>query len=357
MIAAMPKPRPPYISCEPSRHGTLRYYFRRGKGPRIRLPDISDPAFWAAYRKAAEEGSLRPATKAKGGTLEWLIQRYMDSAPWRALAPATRKQRSNLFKQVVGKSGTAQVGDVNRASIIKGIETRAATPAQARNFLDAMKGLFRWAVDVELATSDPTASVKTPPKTKGPGFAAWSEDDVAKYQRRWPIGTKERVWLEVLLNTGLRRGDAVQLGRQHIRDGEAVIVTEKTAIEVTIPLPDAFWTAVNAGPTGDLIFICGVSGRPLTKEVFGNRFREACNAADVKKSAHGLRKLAATRVAEAGASVAELESLFGWTGGRMASLYTETANRKRLARQAAERLRNANAPHLAGAAPHPAKKT
>ena len=43
------------------------------------------------------------------------------------------------------------------------------------------------------------------------------------------------------------------------------------------------------------------------------------------------RLIAATRAAENGATVAQLEAIFGWKGGRMASLYTETASRKRLA--------------------------
>jgi hypothetical protein len=44
------------------------------------------------------------------------------------------------------------------------------------------------------------------------------EADAAAYDKRWPIGTKERVWRDVLFFTGLRRGDAVRLGRQHVRD-------------------------------------------------------------------------------------------------------------------------------------------
>jgi hypothetical protein len=54
---------------------------------------------------------------------------------------------------------------------------------------------------------------------------------------QWPIGTQERVWLGVLLYTGLRRGDAVRA--QHVRDGVATIRTEKTGITVTIPILSA----------------------------------------------------------------------------------------------------------------------
>jgi hypothetical protein len=45
-------------------------------------------------------------------------------------------------------------------------------------------------------------------------------------------------------------------------------------------------------------------------------------------------KFAATRAAENGATVAELNAIFGWKGTAMASLYTEAADGKRLAQDA-----------------------
>jgi len=83
-----------------------------------------------------------------------------------------------------------------------------------------------------------------------------------------------------------------------------------------------------------------VQGKPLTKESFGNQFRAACKAAGVPGSAHGVRKIAATRAANAGATVAQLEAIFGWTGGTMASHYTRNADRKRLAKDAMRFLAN-----------------
>ena len=56
------------------------------------------------------------------------------------------------------------------------------------------------------------------------------------------------------------------------------------------------------------------------------------------KSAHGVRKIGATRAAENGATVAELEAIFGWQGGGMASLYTRAADRVRLAKGAMSKM-------------------
>jgi hypothetical protein len=49
------------------------------------------------------------------------------------------------------------------------------------------------------------------------------------------------------------------------------------------------------------------------------------------RSAHGCRKIATTRAAHHGATVAELNAIFGWKGTAMASLYNEAAERERLA--------------------------
>ena len=80
----------------------------------------------------------------------------------------------------------------------------------------------------------------------------------------------------------------------------------------------------------------------MTKESFGNWFGKACRAAAVNKSAHGLRKLAATRLIDAGVSEAELDAIMGWTpGSGMSRRYTRTRDTERLARQAAQKLERA----------------
>ncbi|WP_246160308.1 tyrosine-type recombinase/integrase [Aureimonas fodinaquatilis] len=325
---------------ERTRHGKVVWYVRKGDGPRIRIPgEYGSGEFTEAYH-AAISGQSPASKKAQSDTLEWLITRYRETSAWLTLAAATRRQRENIFKHVIDKSGHERFADITRSHMVAGRERRASTPAQARNFLDAMRGVFRWALDAGMIEVDPTAGVKNIARVKGEGFEVWTEDEVAQYEQRWPIGTKERVWLDVILYTGLRRGDAVRIGKQHVRDGVASIKTEKSryTIEVTIPILSTLQATLDAGPTGDLAFICGDKGQPLTKESFGNVFREACRKAGVQKSAHGVRKIGATRAANAGATVAELEALFGWQGGAMASLYTRSADRRRLAKGAINKL-------------------
>jgi integrase len=247
-------------------------------------------------------------------------------------------KRENILKQVIAAAGNSPYTAITAAVIADGRDRRGKTPFQARHFLDTMRGLFAWAVEAGFVKSNPAALVKYPKLKSGDGFPIWTENDVAAYEAHWPLGTRQRVWLAVLMYTGLRRGDAVKLGRQHVRNGIATIKTQKTGTDVHLPLLPSLLEVLDAGLTADLAYICGANGKPMTKESFGNAFSDACRAVGVNKSAHGLRKIGAVRAAQNGATVAALNAIFGWSGSKMASLYTQSADRARLARENMDKL-------------------
>jgi hypothetical protein len=91
----------------------------------------------------------------------------------------------------------------------------------------------------------------------------------------------------------------VLLGRQHVRDGVATLRTEKTGVTVTIPILPALAATLAAGPCGQLAFICGEGGKPLTKESFAERL--ASRRARLAKGA--MAKLGAARGGDSGLDV------------------------------------------------------
>ena len=342
----MPRPRPPHLRHETTRHGKRLWYVRFARtGRRTRLKaDFGTDEFWQQYH-AAITGELAsaPKTTAPDGSLEWLIERYRETTSWTELAPATRRKRENHFKQVLKTARLQPYRSITQAVIIAGRDRRAATPAQARNFLDAMRGLFKWAKTAQHFSIDPTAGVSNPKRKKGPGFPVWTEADVERITHAGRLARRSASGSTFSCLLAGRRGDAVVIGRQHVRNGIATFRTEKSQgqIVVSIPILPVLQHTLDAGPIGELAFICGKSGRPFKKECFGNAFKEACvNAGIPNKSAHGCRKIGATRAAENGATVAELNAIFGWTGTAMASLYTEAADRKRLARGSMHKMAN-----------------
>ena len=335
----MTKHRLPYLNRSVNRVGAVYWYVRRRHGPRIPIPgEYGSKAFLDAYHDAVA-GIVRakPEMHASKGTLRWLADNWKRSSDWAGTSIATRKQRDNILARVLEDNGGCAIEDIDEAAIRAGRERRLATPAAANNFLKTMRALFRWAKEAQHVDRDPAGGVKFL-KVKTKGFTPWTLDDVAAYRARWPLGTRERLALEILINTGFRRGDAVSVGRQHLKDKVIHITAGKNGVKLFIPVLPALADALAAGPVGDLTFLVGKRRLPYTKESFGNMFREWCDDAGVSKSAHGIRKLAATMVADNGGSEQQLQALFGWTTNAMSALYTREANRQRQALQAAYRL-------------------
>lgn len=139
------------------------------------------------------------------------------------------------------------------------------------------------------------------------------------------------------------RSDIVRLGRQHVQGGVLSFRRQKTKAPVDIPVLAELQVAIDAMPKAKhLTFLVTEHGKPFTPAGFGNWFRDQCDQAGVSKklSAHGLRKAGATRLAEHGCTDHEIMAWGGWSTLKEVQRYTKAASRKRLALQAAGKLKS-----------------
>lgn len=349
MIADMPRPRYQYVQREVTRHKKVAWYFRVGDGPRHRLlGEYGSKEFVAAW-KALMAGEAAEAQPAGKHTLQWLVDKYQKSAEWKALKLSTQKVRANILKKACENGGALLVPQITRKVIAAGRDRRADTPAAALNFMKVMNYLFDWAVDAGYARVNPVKDVKRP-KQKTTGHKPWTEQDVIAFYEKHGPDTQARLAIEMILFTGLRRGDVWKIGPQHIRDGILELRAEKNNEQLHIPVDPILQAAFDRVTTGHLAYlVTPKQGRPFkSKESFGNWFGKMCSEAGVPSRAHGIRKTVAQKLAEAGGSNAELKALFGWTSDAMATLYTRNADRKKLAEGAAQKLKvNSLSPHPA----------
>jgi integrase len=146
-----------------------------------------------------------------------------------------------------------------------------------------------------------------------------------------------------LLYTGQRRSDIVQMGRQHIRDGILHLRQQKTGAPLAIPLHPALQAVLNATVSEHLTFLTTRGGSPFTPAGFTNWFREVCNEAGLPKgiSAHGLRKAACRRLAEAGCSANVIAAISGHRSLNEVQRYTAAADQLRMARAGIEAMQEA----------------
>lgn len=202
----MPRKLPLHVTKERTRHGKVKFYFRLYKGPRIRLPDDPDSIEFKEAYKLALTGRQHVAPSQPETTtqsLRWLIERYKESRAWGKLNASTRGDRDGIFTKVIDKSKNVSFLVVDKVAINQAMDDRQDHPAAANNFLKAMRGLFEWAKANNHVKSDPTEGIKFN-RLETDGFKPWAIEDYLKFQAKYPIGTKARLAIELLIHSGLR---------------------------------------------------------------------------------------------------------------------------------------------------------
>jgi integrase len=322
------------------RHGRKRIYFRRPGCKAIPLPGpVGSPAFMEAYNSALV--STEPLPKvglgtAKAGTFAALALSYLNSGKFRDKRPETQRTERGIIDGLVAKHGDKLQVGLRQEHVQAMIDAKTDRPSAARKLLAVIRAVMSHAVTIRQRKDNPAIGV-TRRKIRTPGYRTWEEVEIAAYRARHPLGTRARLAIELLVNTGQRRGDVIRMGRQHLRDGVLYVRQEKTGAEVFVPILPPLQAALNALPASNMTFLVTTHGKPYTAAGFGNWFRECCNEAGLKGlSAHGLRKATCRRLAEAGRSASEIAAITGHRTLRMVQRYTEAADRRRMAKAAME---------------------
>jgi integrase len=300
--------------------------------------------FMAAYRAALEVGSPgRPdkPTAVEPGSLRWLVTSYFGCPEFLGLHARTRAKRRGILDTICREHGTKPFARMETKHVRLQIrDPKAATPEAANGRVKALRQVFKWAVEVGYASTNPARDVPMLRPNNSEGFHTWTREEVKQFEERHPSGTKARLALALFLYTGVRISDAVRLGPQMERDGELCFTEEKNRAnkpkDREVPILPALRAELDANPSGHLAYLVTEWGRPYASpNAFGLWFKRQCVAAGLPHcTAHGLRKAGATIAAENGATEHQLMAIYGWDSPQQAALYTKAANRKRLIKDA-----------------------
>jgi integrase len=322
------------------RHGKPRYYLRRPGHKPVPLPGLPwSPSFMAAYQAAMEDAPRVEigAARTKPGTVAAAVVSYFDSWAFRNLADETRRTRKNILERFREQYGDKRIALLQPDHVKAILAAKAGTPQAANNFLKTVRALLQHCITAGLRTDDPTHGIRGA-KIKTDGYRTWTEADIEAFEARHPVGSRARLALALLLYTAQRRSDVVRMGRQHVRHGALSVRQQKTGRALEIPVHPALQAVLDATPSHHLTFLTTRGGKPFSPAGFTNWFRDMCNEGGLPRgtSAHGLRKAACRRLAEAGCSANLIAAVSGHRSLREVQRYTEAADQARMARSAME---------------------
>lgn len=338
-----------YLSEDVDRHGNVRIYFRRPGHPKVRLRGLPGSAeFQKAYAEAIERTRPGRAAVQDGkrpqGSLAWLCMKYFGSAEFKQLDPRTQYVRRRILEGLCQKgAGPLPYIKLTSLSILHWRDSKVDRPEAANGLIKALRQLFAFAVEYRYATRNPAKDVKYL-KSYSEGHHSWTEEEIEQFRAYHPVGSRALLALALLLYTGQRRSDIVMLGEKN-RMGQFLKFTQqknhrRKPVHLVLPLHPELERIIAATPSTGDAFLQTESGKAFTSNGFGNRFRKWCDEAGLpaRCSAHGLRKAAAVRLAEAGATELEIRAVTGHQTSHEVNRYTKAANQKRMAEAGMSKL-------------------
>jgi integrase len=334
---------PRHCSWAYDRHGKRRVRFRKSGYTTYLtgLPYSPDfmARYWAAYEGVKKRTENIGAEKrTKPGSFNELCVSYYRSPDFLDIKDITKADYRGIIENFRRLHGDKPVAKLQRQHVKDIIAAKANTPAAANAFLKVLRLLLNHAVDRDMIAANPAIGVKSY-RVRGDGFPTWSEDEIAQFEVRHPVGTRARLAFTLLLYTAQRRSDVIGMGWQHVVGDAIKVKQQKTGTALTIPIHPELKAILAATERRGLLFLTTERGTPFSAHGFSNWFKQQCRFAGLpRRTAHGLRKSAATRLANAGCSSDQIKAITGHKTLAEVAHYTQAADQERLARQAMQRM-------------------
>jgi hypothetical protein len=335
-----------YVSVFVDRHGKERFRFRKAAYSAY-LPHPSDKLYRAAYEAAKNREPFKLMPRAESGTVDDTLPRFYDSLAFRQGSDGWRSDRRRILESFRSEYGRFKLANFEPHLIDQILEKklerrivnkrRVGGSAAAQRLREQLFLFFRWAKKQRLVTANPVEDAESVAH-KAKGYYRWKEEDIAAYRKRWPLGTKPRLAMELVLWTGARRKDAHMMAPP--RSGRIGDTASKTGKEMDVKVAPKLQEAIDAMPAvGITTLLVTEYGKPFSVAGFGNWFKDRCREAGLPQcSLHGLRKALARRAADLEVSQQGLKALGQWENDSEVRIYVEGANRRRLAERALDEV-------------------
>lgn len=298
------------------------------------------------YRYPAASKAKAPAApRILPGSVDAMLEAWQRSPEWADLAKSTRENYA-IYLRVLYRLGRYPVAEIRRKHIIALRNAVAETRGRgaATGFIRASSAAWAWAMDNDLAEVSPVHRIKPLKRSTLP---TWTEAVLERALAELPEAYRRVVLLAV--HTGQRRADLCAM-RWSAYDGAAIRVRQQKdrrpeAPTMVIPCHQALRAALDAWKAEDrptLTILASPRGLPWTAQHLSRELtKEVAKLGLGRFTLHGLRKLAAVRLAEAGCTAHEIAAIGGWQTLSMVQHYTAAAEQETMARTAVGRLETA----------------
>lgn len=335
--------KPRWVHRYTDHNGIERIYLRKPGVKRIVLPGpVGSRAFWDAYNAVVTDQPREVlVTRNPAGSISSAIAGYYSSAEYQRLSPTSTANYRRVLEKFREEHGEKRLAALETKHVNAIMDAMARTPAAANGLRKRLHSVFEYAIGAGLVIDNPIKRAKRV-RYDQKSYRSWTEADIMAYRAKWKDGSTYRLALELLLYTGLRRSDVVRVGWKHVKDGAIHISTVKSQhkTHLRIPIHAELRHHLDLVPSDRTTFLATIAGEDRSAKGFTNWLREAAHDAGLPSdsSPHGLRHAACRRLAEAGCTPHQIQSITGHKNLAEVETYTRAVDQARLAESAIARL-------------------
>lgn len=319
----------PYVKAARDRQGRVKYWYFRRNGRYWRLPGEPKSNEWLAeYNRLKTASEPRPSTAVRParpipGSLKALAVAYFASPEFRERSAGTQRIYRIVIDQLVEKHGHKPIALIERRHVKRWRDERAETPGMANMVVKVASVLLVFAVENDYRKDNPALRIK---QFKLGEHRAWTVEELATYERRWAPGTMQRRAYALARYTGQRCGDLAAMTRASREAGSICLKQQKTGKMLVIREHRLLAAELALGEQGHMSLLVREDGRSFDTESLSPWFADAIEAAGLPDDCvmHGLRKVAARDLAEAGCTEHEIAAVTGQSLAEVAR-YTKAA--------------------------------
>ncbi|WP_406852984.1 tyrosine-type recombinase/integrase [Brevundimonas sp. BH3] len=283
-----------------------------------------------------------------------MVVAYLSSPQWRDTKSSTATTYLHFIEYIRQEYAGLSVRGLKREHVIKirdkvAMADRVKSPehpdkkhlsgqSQANRLVSILRMLLKFGVDRGWRKDNPATDIP-PIKVQSDGFPPWSEDEISTFESYWSVGTRERLAFDLLLYTAHRSGDVRRMTWKHVRGDAIAVRQEKTTAALVLPIHPRLKASLEVASRDHQVIVATNHGKGYSEGGFGNFIRKAARAAGVQdRSAHGLRKSAATRLADAGCTEVQIQAVTGHKTTKELAKYIEARNQRLLAEAAMAKI-------------------
>ena len=284
-------------------------------------------AAWAAEHARWQE--MSPGTETpEAGTFAWALDLYTSgNDKWANHSDETKKSRLAIFTRYRKAQGARPVKTITGEAIERALYAKGGHGAV--NEYKALKPVFEHLRRLGFIRKNPMVGIELD-KPKVKGFPVADAEDIAAFQERRPVGTRERLFFDLGLYTGAARADLAKLGRKNIKGNLLVYQRQKSGIIARVPLTAELRAVIDRTPDIAPAFILTEAGKPFRAASPGNEFGDAAREAGMASRLHGLRKAFCIYWAENDATTHQIAAMAGHMSLSEVERYTRAADRERV---------------------------